>query len=132
MRVYDRACVRGPRAQYDPHFQGILLGDLNRCKLHVVSLDESVSGSNYTYKSGNTDTTVDYILADIEASSCINSCRIHCDDDLNSSDHLALSVTLSCHIPTQFSSDPNWIRIDWTKAVSLKPCMSSRMRLPVD
>ena len=125
--------MRGPRAQCDPNFQGILLGDLlNRCKLHVVSLDESVSGPNYTYKSGNTDTTVDYILADIEASSCFNSCRIHCDDDLNSSDHLALSVTLSCHIPTQFSSDPNWIRIDWTKAVSLKPCMSSRMRLPVD
>ena len=107
----------GPRAGGNPNLQGVLLGDLlNRCKLHAVSLSESVSGPSYTYKSGNTVTTVDYILADIEASSCIDSCKVCSDDDLNTSDHLALSVTLSCHIPTQFTSDPNWNRIDWTEA----------------
>ena len=25
-------------------------------------------------------------------------------------------MTISCSIPTQFSKDPNWIRIDWAKA----------------
>ena len=34
----------------------------------------------------------------------------------NMSDHLAISVTLSCDISTQFAKDPNWIRIDWAKA----------------
>ena len=109
--------ILGPRVVCNPYLQGVLLGYLlDRCKLHAVSLCESVSGPNYTYKSGETCTTVDYILADIEASSCIDSCRVHSDEDLNTSDHLALSVTLSCHIPTQFTSDPNWNKIDWTKA----------------
>ena len=84
------------------------------CKLHAVSLGGRVSGPCYTYKSGDTVTTVDYIVADIEASSCIDTCQIHSDDDLNTSDNLALAVTLSCNVPTQFSSDPNWMRIDWT------------------
>ena len=107
----------GQRAHENPNVQGVLLGEvLDRCKLHAVSLGEGVSGPNYTYLSGNSSTTVDYILADVEASACIESCQVHEDSDLNSSDHLALSVTLSCDISTQFAKDPNWIRIDWAKA----------------
>ena len=122
----------GPRAKCNPNLQGVLLGDLlNRCKLHAVALGERVSGPRYTYKSGDTVNTVDYILADIEASSCIDTCQIS-DDDLNTSDHLALSVTLLCNVPTQFSSDPNWIRIDWTKAGKTQPCKPFRMRFPSD
>ena len=59
---------------------------------------------------------VDYILADVEASSCVESCDVLEDTDLNMSDHLAIYVTLSCDISTQFAKDPNWIRIDWAKA----------------
>ena len=54
----------------------ILLGEvLDRCKLHAVSLGEAVSGPDYTYHSGKSSTTVDYILADVEASSCVESCE---------------------------------------------------------
>ena len=70
----------------------------------------------YTYLSGNSKTIVNYILADVEASSCIESCEVLESSDLNTSDHLALSVSLSCDILTQFANDPNWIRIDWAKA----------------
>ena len=95
----------------------ILLGEvLDRCKLHAVSLGEAISGPDYTYHSGKSSTTVDYILADVEASSCVESCDVLEDTDLNMSDHLPIYVTLSCDISTQFSKDSNWIRIDWAKA----------------
>ena len=55
-------------------------------------------------------------MADVEASSCIEHCHIHEQTNLNLSDHLPLSVTLSCQIPTQFVQDPDWFRIDWSKA----------------
>ena len=107
----------GSRAHKNSNIQGVLLGEvLDRCKLHAVSLGEAVSGPDYTYHSGNSSTTVDYILADVEASSCVESCEVLEDTDLNMSDHLAISVTLSCDISTQFAKDPNWIRIDWAKA----------------
>ena len=107
----------GPRAHKSPNIQGVLLGEvLDRCKLHAVSLGDFVSGPDYTYLSGNSSTIVDYILADVEATSCIESCKVLEGIDQNTSDHLALSVTLSCDVPTQFAKDPNWIRIDWTKA----------------
>ena len=86
------------------------------CSYNAVSLGEAVSGPDYTYHSGNSSTTVDYILADVEASSCVESCEVLEDTDLNMSDHLAIYVTLSCDISTQFAKDPNWIRIDWAKA----------------
>ena len=35
---------------------------------------------------------------------------------MNSSDHLPLSVTLSCDISTQFAENPHQTRIDWAKA----------------
>ena len=109
--------MRGPRAHKSPNVQGVLLGEvLDRCKLHAASLAEAASGPNYTYLSGNSKTIVDYILADVEASSCIESCEVLESSDLNTSDHLALSVSLSCDIPTQFANDPNWIRINWAEA----------------
>ena len=93
----------GPRAH---NLQGTLLAEvLDRCILHVPSLSNASLGPNYTYQSRSTTTTVDYILADFEASSCIDHCQIHEEADLNSSDDLPLSITLSCHIPTQFPMD---------------------------
>ena len=90
----------GPRAHENPNLQGILLGEvLDSCKLHAVSLSETMSSPSYTYLSGDTSTVVDYILMDIEAAACVECCCTH-DTDLNSSDHLPLSVTISCSIPT--------------------------------
>ena len=62
---------------------------------------------------------MDYILADIEASACIECCQVHNEEDLNTSDNLPLSVTLSCQIPTQFVQDSNRKRVDWANAEAL-------------
>ena len=49
--------------------------------------------------------------------SCVNWCWNLEVDELNQSDHLPLSVKLSCDVATQQEHDSNWIRIDWSKAV---------------
>ena len=88
----------GARAHRSQNVQGVLLGEvLDRCKLHATSLGETVSGPDYTFRSGNSSTIVNYIMADVEASSCVESCKVLEDTDLNTSDHLALSVTLVSH-----------------------------------
>ena len=43
----------------------------------------------------------------------LECCQVREDTDLNPSDHLPLSVTLSCSVPTQFAKDSNWITVDW-------------------
>ena len=80
----------------------ILPGDLlNRCELHAVSLSSTASDSVYSFRSGDRFTTIDYILTDVEAYSCVDQCWTHDDDDLNQSDHLPLSVKLACSVTTQ-------------------------------
>ena len=91
----------GPRVHKSPNIQGVILGEVfDRCKLHAVSLGETVSGPDYTYCSGSHSTIVDYILADVKASSCIESCEVLVDTNQNTSDHLALSMIIS--LSTQF------------------------------
>ena len=107
----------GPRAHRSPNVQGILLGELlDRENLHAVSLSGFATGPSHTYCSGGIFSTVDYILAYIEASSCIECCRTYDDDDLNTSDHLPPSVTLSCHVATQFAQDPVCSQVNWLEA----------------
>ena len=107
----------GPRASSITNCQGLLLGELlNRCELHATSLSSTASGLEYTFHSGDRFTTVDYILTDVEASSCVDQCWTHEDDELNQSDHLPLSVKLSRDVPTQQEHDSSWIRIDWSIA----------------
>ena len=56
----------GSRGLGDPNVQGVLLHDLlDRCELNVVSLGSLSSGETYTYRSGSTTTTVDYVLMDL-------------------------------------------------------------------
>ena len=62
-------------------------------------------------------TTIDYILGDIEASSCVESCWTHEEHELNTFDHLPVSAKLSGTVPTQEKHDPSWIKVDWTKAM---------------
>ena len=52
-----------------------------------------------------------------EASSCIDKCWIHEEDHLNQSDHLPVSVKLSCSAATRQIENSN-SRIDWSKALS--------------
>ena len=99
----------GPRAHKSPNIQGVILGDVfDRYKLHAVSLGETVSGPDYTYRSGSHSTIVDYVLADVEASSCIESCEVLEDTNHNTLDHVALSMTISSDVSTQFTKDPDW------------------------
>ena len=107
----------GPRTPDTANSQGVLLGEmLNRCDLYAASLSSTVCGPEHTFHSGDRFTTIDYILTDVEASSCIDHCWIHDDEALNQSDHLPLSIKLSCDVSTQQAQDLNWIRIDWAKA----------------
>ena len=107
----------GLRAHKGPNIQDVILGEVfDRCKLHAVFLVETVTGPDYTYRSGSHSTIVDYVLADVEASSFIESCEVVEDTNQNTSDHLALSMTISCDVSTQFTKDPDWKRIDWVKA----------------
>ena len=107
----------GPRGSDAVNSQGLMLGELlNGCKLHAASLSGITSGPEYTYHSGDKFTTIDYIFTDIEASSSVDQCWTHEEDVLNQSDHLSLSLKLSCNIATQLSQDFNCINIDWSKA----------------
>ena len=81
----------GVRGVGETNVQGVLLNDmLSRCHLNTVSLGSVVSGPCYTYISGDKRTTVDYILADEEATSMVSCCQTCLMEDLNTSDHLPL------------------------------------------
>ena len=108
----------GARASENANCQGVVLGQLlQRCKLHVPSLGDGACGPAYTYQSGSTTTTIDYIFTDIEASSCVEKCWTHEDAVLNQSDHLPLSARFSCTVCTQPAIDLSRIKIDWATAV---------------
>ena len=88
--------------------KGVLLGEfLDRCKLHATSISETASGPSDTYRTGDIVTTTDYILADTEASSCIDHCWTQEKDNLNTSNHLPTSI--SCEVATQHSQDSELI-----------------------
>ena len=76
--------------------------------IHVASLSEYATGPEYTFHSGTsfTFTTVNYIFIDIEASSCIEQCWTHADEDMHLSDHLPISAEFSCNVVTQAKHDP--------------------------
>ena len=79
----------------DQNLQGVLLQVvLKRCELSTVSQGALASEPFYTYCSGDVSTTVDYILMDVGAASLMDSCCTHAMDDLNTSDHLPLTVYL--------------------------------------
>ena len=80
--------------------QGHLLhGVLERCGLNAVSLGSLASGPGYTYCSGSTRTTIDYILMDVSFKSMLQSCQTLQMDDLNTSDHLPIVASLQCPSP---------------------------------
>ena len=98
--------------------QGILLNELiDRCSLNIVSLSDVATGPSYTYFSGSVRTTVDYVLLNLSASSKLLACTILDEVDLNTSDHLPLSVLLSGSVTKKGRvSDAKMPRIDWYEA----------------
>ena len=106
------------RGQGGPNIQGVLLeGVMRRCGLYAASQSEGTSGPNYTYWSGEVQSTVDYILMDVGAASMASPCVVHEMQDLNTSDHLPISVCLSftAPIPSQ-KHEVHWTNVDWRKA----------------
>ncbi len=112
------AHLGGAESNGEQNLQGVLLQEvLQQCDLSAVSQGALASGPGYTFYSGDTRTTVDYILMDVDAASMMVSCCTHRMDDLNTSDHLPLSVSLSYDVcqSTQGRS-PSRMKIDWVEA----------------
>ena len=111
--------LAGVRGQGGPNMQGVLLeGVMRRCGLYAASQSEETSGPNYTYWSGEVQSTVDYILMDVVAASMASPCVVHEMQDLNTSDHLPISVCLhviTAPIPSQ-KHEVHWTNVEWRKA----------------
>ena len=108
-----------PNTCTSPNQQGKLLNDLiDQNHLYPVSCSSIVSGPNYTYFSGPSTTTVDYIFLDVALSSYVNSCEVMSHHPLNLSDHLAVSVSVSIVEMKSTLPQPMPARINWSKAVA--------------
>ena len=102
--------IGGVRGSGEPNQQGVLLSDLlDRCEMYAPSLSAIARGPSYTFwRSSDIRTTVDYVQADCEASHHVQECWVHDQHDLNTSDHLPISVQLSGGPPrTRVTSTPN-------------------------
>ena len=109
----------GARGKGDPNLQGILLYDImNRHSLCAISQCDWATGPPYTYISGNSMTTVDYIIATMDATSMVSSCKTLPMADLNTSDHLPLiaELAIECLVETQSGGDLT-LCFDWDQAI---------------
>ena len=79
----------GIRGKGAANVQGVLISEvMARCNLSAVSLGSLVTGSNYTYFSGDVHSTVDYVFADAGAISLMSGCVVAEMEDLNISNHI--------------------------------------------
>ena len=73
-----------------------------------------MTGPGYTYMHAVSRTTVDYVLLDVGAASMASSCTVHEMEDLNTTDHLPISVEFSWTLEkTNQPWDFQWEMIDW-------------------
>ena len=106
----------GPKGVGTPNHQGLLLQQhIIKSDLFVASLSDIAYGSPHTFQSGDTRTTIDYIMLDVSAASLLESCGTLEDDDLNTSDHLPQSVQLEFLCKPNDSTVLGKIMIDWSK-----------------
>ena len=104
------------RRNIAPNAQGVALGHLiNKHGLYVASLEKATSGPGYTYCSGNTKTTVDYILVNQCASYLITSSEVFDDHPLNTSDHLPLHTSLEVTPAQSMVDTPKISQVNWSK-----------------
>ena len=116
----------GPRGLGQPNQQGLLFKDLiDRCSLHVLSLSERSEGPAYTFWNSTSETTVDYIIGDVEAASLMSLCYIHPQAPLNTSDHLPVSTILNLAMPAETPSSPSLScpKVNWVLAQGSADCL---------
>ena len=89
---------------------------MDRHNLCAVSQCEWATGPLHTYVSGNSMTTVDCIIASLDATSIISSCKTLPMTDLNTSDHLPLAAELTIEYPVQTQPDTCHPWLDWEQA----------------
>ena len=95
----------------------ILLDVIHNYDLCIMSLSSISTGPGYTFFSGNSRTTLDYILANTCISHRIAKCYTHGHHELNFSDHLPLSVVLSASQVPETTTTAMSSKINWKKAV---------------
>ena len=109
----------GQKGVGEANAQGVLLHEMMaRCRLSAVSLGSTASGPSHTYPSGDTKTTVEYFLMNIEAASMILSRCTHHMDDVNTSKHLPLTEAM-IYVPFVQDKEHNeqqQPRINWDQA----------------
>ena len=100
------------------NLQGFLIQELRvGCDLRAVSQRTPARGPAHTYSSGNTRTTVDCVLTDVEAASMITSCVTHDMADLNTSDHLPITACMAYQLDTVSDNhNEGFHKIDWVEA----------------
>ena len=96
--------------------QGQLLADLLHCyNLFPVSCSNIATEPKYTYFSGQTTTTVDYILINPELAPSVNSCTTLAHAPLNVSDHLPISISICTPYTNSLHCEPSHSTINWSK-----------------
>ena len=103
--------------QNNANTQGQLLADLLHChNLFPVSCSSIATGPKYTYFSGQTITTVDYILISPELAPSVNFCTTLDHAPLNVSDHLPISISVCTPYTNSLHCEPSHSTISWSKA----------------
>ena len=91
---------------------------LRRCDLYAASLAEYATGPSYTYKSGVTTSTIDYIFMDVGAASHLAGCATLSWDNLNTLDHLPQLASLKILAGRRGEIEAG-DRVNWDKVASL-------------
>ena len=89
---------------------------IDRCSLNIIDKDSRCSGPNYTfYVEGIGMSYIDHVLATPVCSEVIKNCSIIPDSCDNSSDHLAVSLSIEIDTMANKKSNNSLHKIAWHK-----------------
>ena len=92
----DVGFLGGKRSNRPPSSQGRLVANFfNEMSLFPTNLDQTSAGPVNTFRGGMGSSTVDYIAIPLCLKSSLKSCQVYDENILNTSDHLAIGVTLN-------------------------------------
>ena len=105
----------GPKGNGNTNIQGLLHQHIVKSDLFVALLSEIAYGPSHIFQSGDTKTTIDYIMLDVCAASLLESCGTLED---NTSDHLPQSVQLEFLCKPNGAPFSGKTRNDWSSVES--------------